>query len=162
LVTSNTPAAEPSPRWLNEREQAAWLAFVQTTSLLPQVIDRQLRRDVGITHYDYMVLVILSEADDRRLQMSEVAARSHGSMPRLSQLVRRLEDRGWVRREPDPCDGRSTWAILTDEGWAAIQQMAPGHVELVRRVVFDPLTAEQVEQLRAVSSLIGEALKNQT
>jgi DNA-binding MarR family transcriptional regulator len=151
-------ASDRPPRWLDGREQAAWLAFVETVTKLPQVLDRQLRRDAGITHYDYLVMVVLSEAEDRRLQMSTVASMSHGSLPRLSQVVRRLEERGWVRREPDPVDGRSTWAILTEAGWAAIQQIAPGHVDAVRQAVFDPLTDDEVDQLQRIASRIGAAL----
>ena len=65
---------------------------------------------------------------------------AEGSLPRLSQVVARLEQRGWVRRTPDTADGRYTLAILTGQGLAKVTEAAPGHVQEVRRLVFDPLT----------------------
>jgi DNA-binding MarR family transcriptional regulator len=82
--------------------------------------------------------------------MSELARFVDGSLSRLSQVVSRLEQRGWVRRTPDPADGRYTLAILTDGGWNKVVATAPGHVEEVRRLVFDPLTKAQHRQLREI------------
>jgi DNA-binding MarR family transcriptional regulator len=86
--------------------------------------------------------------------MSVVAMLTDGSLPRLSQVVGRLEKHGWVDRTPDPADGRYTLATLTDDGWAKVVQTAPGHVEEVRRVVFDPLTKAQSRQLRDIGHRI--------
>jgi DNA-binding MarR family transcriptional regulator len=80
------------------------------------------------------------------------------SLPRLSQVVARLEQRGWVRRTPDPADGRYTLAILTDEGQAKVTEAAPGHVQEVRRLVFDPLTKTQSRQLRQIAQRIIRAI----
>jgi DNA-binding MarR family transcriptional regulator len=90
--------------------------------------------------------------------MSELAALTYGSLPRLSQVVNRLEKRGWVRRKPDPADGRYTLAILTDAGWANLVDTAPGHVEAVRSFVFDPLTKAQTRQLRDIGRRISAAI----
>ncbi|HEX8343774.1 MAG TPA: MarR family transcriptional regulator, partial [Actinoplanes sp.] len=73
---------------------------------LPATLDAQLQRDAGISYFEYQVLSVLSEAPQRTLRLSEVAALAEGSLPRLSQAVTRLEKRGWVRRIPDPTDGR--------------------------------------------------------
>ena len=101
-----------------------------------------------------MILAGLSVAPDRTLRMSMLAAISEGSLPRLSQAVGRLEKRGWMRRTPDPDDGRYTLAILTDEGWDKVAGTAPGHVEEVRRLVFDPLTKAQPQQLHDICGRI--------
>ena len=79
-------------------------------------------------------------------------------LARLSQVVARMEKRGWVRRTPDPADGRYTLAILTGEGWATVTATAPGHVENVRRLVFDPLTRAQARQLRDICRRIMRAV----
>lgn len=83
---------------------------------------------------------------------------SEGSLPRLSQAVGRLEKRGWVRRTPDPTDGRYTLAILTDEGRDKIVETAPGHVAEVRRLVFDPMTRTQAKQLREIGARVLRAV----
>ncbi len=142
------------PEWLDETERAAWLRLVAVVELLPGVLDAQLRTSSGLTHFEYFVLAMLSEAPERTLRMTALAMRTNATLPRLSHVVRRLEDRGLVERFPCPEDGRATNARLTETGWDAVVAAAPGHVATVRRNVLDPLTSEQVAQLRD----IGEAL----
>src|ERR1700735_2637058 len=113
---------DPSePRWLDAEERQTWLALVATMIRLPGALDAQLQRDAGISHFEYQVLSVLSEAPERTMRMSELALLTEGSLPRLSQVVARLEKRGWVRRTPDPADGRYTLAILTNAGLAKLE-----------------------------------------
>jgi DNA-binding MarR family transcriptional regulator len=88
------------------------------------------------------------------LRMSELADRCLSSRSRLSHAVSRLEERGWVRRQVCEEDARGQLAILTDEGFAALETAAPIHVESVRRHLFDQLSPEQVAAMRDV----GETL----
>jgi DNA-binding MarR family transcriptional regulator len=141
-------------QWLDERERAAWLRLVAVVELLPGLLDAQLRAHAGLTHFEYFVLALLSVAPEHTLRMTSLAQRTNATLPRLSHVVRRLEDRGLVERLPCPEDRRATNARLTDEGWDAVVAAAPGHVTTVRRYILDPLTPEQLEQLRG----IGEAL----
>ncbi|MCA0328898.1 MAG: MarR family transcriptional regulator [Actinobacteria bacterium] len=143
-------------RWLDDREMAAWVRLAAVMELLPGVLDQQLRRDSDVTHFEYWVLAMLSEAPDRTLRMTALAARTSGTLPRLSHVVKRLEDRGLVERFPCPQDRRATNARLTDAGWALVQQAAPGHLEAVRGSVIDALTPEQQEQLRGIADAILE------
>ena len=150
--------APQEPRWLDAEETQAWRALARTLVRLPAALDAQLRRDAGISHFEYQVLALLSEARGRTLRMSALATLAEGSLPRLSQVVARLEQRGWVRRTPDPADGRYTLAILTGAGQAKLTQAAPGHVQEVRRLVFDPLTKTQSRQLREIGRRIIRAI----
>ena len=150
--------APQDPRWLDAEERQAWLALASALNRLPAALDAQLRRDAGISHFEYQVLALLSEAPDRTLRMSALATLAEGSLPRLSQVVARLEQPGWVRRTPDPADGRYTLATLTDQGLAKVTEAAPGHVQEVRRLVFDPLTKTQSRQLREISRRIMRAI----
>ena len=149
---------EAEPRWLDTDERETWLAVVSMLMRLPTALDRQLQRDAGISHFEYQVLAGLSMSPGRTLRMSDLAAFANASLPRLSQVVARLERRGWVRRTPDPADGRYTLAGLTDEGWEKVVATAPGHVEEVRRLVFDPLTKAQQRQLGAAGRRIMAAI----
>lgn len=126
--------------------------------LLPAALESQLQRDADVTHFGYWVLAMLSEAPNRSLRMSELASMSNGSQSRLSHLVARLEDRGWVRRERVGEDGRGFLAVLTDAGLEKIVATAPGHVEEVRSLVFDVLTPEQVGQLDAICDALMNRL----
>jgi len=109
-------------------------------------------RDAGLTHFDYQVLAMLSMAEDRRLRMSELAAQTNASLSRLSHVVKKLEARGWIERTPDPESRRTTIASLTADGWDAVVEAAPGHVEAVRQLVFDGLDRRQVAQLTAIAT----------
>jgi DNA-binding MarR family transcriptional regulator len=142
------------PNWLEPDERAAWLRLMAVVELLPAALDSQLRREAGVTHFEYFVLAMLSEADDRTLRMTALAQRTNATLPRLSHVVRRLEDRGLVERFPCPQDKRATNARLTPDGMEAVVAAAPGHVGAVRRLVFDALDARQVAQLRE----LGDAL----
>jgi DNA-binding MarR family transcriptional regulator len=147
----------PEPRWLDADEQQTWLGLTGVLIRLPSALDAQLR-DAGISHFEYQVLAGLSMADERALRMSDLAAFVEGSLARLSQVVSRLEQRGWVRRTPDPDDGRYTLAILTADGWDKVVATAPGHVEAVRQFVFDPLTRAQQRQLGDITRRIMRAV----
>jgi DNA-binding MarR family transcriptional regulator len=146
-------------RWLEPDELEMWLGYVATTTLLEGVLDRQLQRDAGMPLAYYLVLAMLSDVPDRTLRMSELAAVTQSSQSRLSHAVARLERKGWVRRKPCPEDRRSTFAQLTEEGYAALAAAAPGHVGAVRRHLFDRLTAEQVGQLREICRAVLDGLE---
>jgi DNA-binding MarR family transcriptional regulator len=146
------------PRWLSSDERDVWLTVVGIMMKLPAALDAQLQRDAGLSHFEYMVLAGLSEAPDRTRRMSDLAGFTESGLPRLSQVVSRLEKRGWVSRSTDPTDGRITLVMLTDDGWDKIVGTAPGHVEAVRALVFDPLTKAQSRQLGSIGTRILSAL----
>ncbi|NIH65632.1 MarR family winged helix-turn-helix transcriptional regulator [Modestobacter marinus] len=151
-------AAAPVPpaatRWLDADEQRAWRAWLYSWMLLDDRLDRELTRQTGISHAYYEILVQLSETEGRQLRMSELAERCLSSRSRLSHAVSRLEERGWVRRQVCPDDGRGQLAVLTDEGFSALEGAAPVHVESVRSHLFDQLSPEQVAAMQD----IGETL----
>lgn len=146
------------PRWLTREQLAAWVRLAAVLELLPGTLDSQLRRDAGLTNFEYYVLAMLSEAPGRTLRMTALAALTNATLPRLSHVVRRLEDRGLVERFPCPEDARATNARLTDDGWRSVQTAAPGHVATVREHVIDALTPEQVRQLTAITDTVLQRL----
>ncbi|TDC55758.1 MarR family transcriptional regulator [Actinomadura sp. KC345] len=145
-------------RWLDADEQETWRAFLWTSRLLNEVLDRQLQRDSGMPHTYYMILAMLSESPGRSLTMSELAEIVHSSPSRLSHAVNRLEEAGWVRRNKHATDRRTTIAELTDEGYDALVEAAPGHVAEVRRRLFDPLSRERMLEFRETLRALLDAL----
>ncbi|TDC51621.1 MarR family transcriptional regulator [Jiangella ureilytica] len=141
-------------RWLSDDEQRVWRSYLLANQLLWASLDRQLQRDAGMPHAYYIILAMLSEAPNRELTMSQLAKVVISSPSRLSHAVAKLEQAGWVRRRKHETDGRTTLASLTDDGFAVLAAAAPGHVEEVRSILFDPLTPEQVDQLGAIVSAI--------
>ena len=133
--------------WLTAAEVDSWLSVVRMMTWLPWSIDQQLRRDSDLGMVEYQVLARLSQSPERTLRMSALADLVNSSLSRLSHLVKRLEERGLVRREPDPADGRFTDAILTEKGFQTLAEAAPGHVAHVRSLVIDVLSPEQLRRL---------------
>jgi DNA-binding MarR family transcriptional regulator len=145
-------------RWLTSEQLTAWIRLMAVVELLPGALDSQLRRDAGLTHFEYFVLAMLSESPDRTLRMTALAQHTNATLPRLSHVVRRLEERGLVERFPCPEDGRATNARLTDDGWDKLVAAAPGHVETARHYVIDALTSKQLAQLSAIAESLLERL----
>jgi len=148
-------------RWLDEGEQETWRAFVTAVEGLTEHFDRQLQRDSGMPYTYYEILVALSEAPNRTLRMSTLAGARGASRSRLSHAVARLEEVGWVERRTCPTDKRGSFAMLTDDGFAALEAAAPGHVTAVREKIFDALAPEQVAMLGQISKAILAGLSCQ-
>ncbi|WP_410596962.1 MarR family winged helix-turn-helix transcriptional regulator [Amycolatopsis sp. lyj-23] len=142
------------PRWLNAEEKRAWNAFLGTYELLNRRLDQQLKQDSGISHLQYVILARLSGAPDRELRMTELACAVANSKSGLTYQIGQLERAGLVRRRACESDPRAVYAVLTDEGTALLEQAAPGHVELVRELLIDVLTPDQ---LHALADGLGEA-----
>jgi DNA-binding MarR family transcriptional regulator len=139
---------------LDRAELTAWVRLASVLELLPGALDTQLRRDADLMHFEYFVLAMLSEAPKRTLRMSALAAQTNSTPPRLSHVVRRLEERGLVERFPAADDARATNARLTAAGWRKVRDAAAGHVANVKDNVIDALTSEQVDQLREIADAI--------
>ncbi|MFD6162381.1 MarR family winged helix-turn-helix transcriptional regulator [Nocardia sp. NPDC060256] len=152
---------EPTP-WLDAEQQALWQDLLTVVIALPTALDRQLQRDAGISNFEYSVLARLSMADQETMRLSELAKVCNSTLPRLSKLMDRFEVREWIVRKIDPSDGRYTLATLTDSGRQKVVDSAPGHVEQVRRLVFDPLTTAQRRQLGTALSGIAQTVRRET
>ncbi|MGH2699249.1 MAG: MarR family winged helix-turn-helix transcriptional regulator [Actinomycetota bacterium] len=147
------------PRWLNESEARAWRGYRRMRALLDLRLARDLARDSGFSEADYDVLSDLSEAEGRRMRLSELATLMLWSKSRLSHHVTRMQQRGLVRREECESDARGAVVVLTEAGWEAIETAAPPHVDSVRRHFVDLLSEEQIEVLGDISQTVVRHLK---
>ncbi len=152
------PGTGSDPRWLSAEEQQAWRATVHLSQLLMRQLDRDLEMH-GLNNHDYEILVVLSEAPQARLRMTELADATSQSRSRLSHQISRMEARGLVRRDNCEGDKRGTFAVLTEGGLAAIERAAPDHVENVRRHFIDRLSPRQLEEIRESFGPIVEYLR---
>ena len=140
-------ADEYAELWLTPGQLASWLSVARLFTRLPWAIDAQLQRDADLSMIEYMAMAMLVKAPERTLRMSDLAELTSSSLSRLSHLIKRLESRGYVRREPDPDDGRFTNAILLPAGLSKLESAAPGHVAYVRQLVIDNLSPERLRRL---------------
>jgi DNA-binding MarR family transcriptional regulator len=143
----------------DDDDLATWSSLATLLEWMPAALDAQLQRDSGMAHFEFGILFALSRADEGTLRMSTLAEHANSTLSRLSRAVARHERRGWVARRPDPADGRFTLAVLTDAGRRAVRAAEPGHVALVRRLVFDALSADQARELGASSRRIAAGIR---
>ncbi|MFZ1362245.1 MAG: MarR family transcriptional regulator [Candidatus Nanopelagicales bacterium] len=148
-------------QWLSHDEQEAWRSVMLMNQQLNAVLERGLLNSSGLSLADYGVLVTLSEAEGRMLQSRDIAQALVWEKSRLSHQVRRMESRGLVERVACETDARASMVRLTPEGLAVIEKAAPGHVELVRELFFDPISQKDAKELgricRAISDQFQEA-----
>lgn len=160
MITYDRPM--PQTRWLTPDEQRAWRAYVESTKMIFDLLDRQLQRDADMPHAYWEILVRLGEVEGRRMRMSELAEATRSSRSRLSHAINRLEERGWVTREGVDTDRRGQNAVLTDAGQAALVAAAPGHVETVRTLIVDLLGADDLAHLGRISRRLLDAASELT
>ena len=132
---------------MNAVESRAWLALITASDLLPSALDSQLQRDAGLTHFEFVACTVLRQAEHNRLRMTDLAAATNATLPRLSKVVGRMEKRGLVERLADEADGRAINVLLTPDGRRALIRAVPKHIEYVRKLVLEGLTEEQLNHL---------------
>jgi DNA-binding MarR family transcriptional regulator len=143
---------------MDERESRAWLGLIAVAQLLPAALDSQLQRDAQLTHFEFLVLTSLRFAPESTMRMTELAASTNATLPRLSHVCARLEKRSIVDRFPCPEDRRATNVRLTAEGRRVLIHAMPGHIETARRLVIDALTPSQLDALAEITSAIADRL----
>ncbi len=149
----------PSPRWLNAGEKEAWVGLLHLLVELPQALDRQLRAEAGLGHVYYAILATCSARPQRTCGLSDLARSTGTSLSRLSHAVDALEERGLLAR-CRTADSARPRVRLTDEGMALLEEIAPSHVEEVRRLVFDRLDPEEVRALAHLTAKLAPGIRS--
>lgn len=152
--------ANDSIKWLNPREMKAWRSYVSTARRLTEAMQDDIAsHDLSLA--DYEVLVLLSEAKDRRLRMSELASAALLSKSRLSHRLKVMEKAGWVERMACKEDRRGYWAVMTEKGWKTIQKAAPDHLISIRSRFIDHLTSKDQEDIARIFDRVHNQLRGQ-
>jgi DNA-binding MarR family transcriptional regulator len=151
-------ATDNGTNWLTPEEQRTWRTHLDVSRLLTHQLERDLQ-PFGLTYNDYEILVHLSESDERRLRMSDLARATLQSKSRLSHQISRMERAGLVRREDCESDRRGLYAVLTEQGWDTMQEVAPHHVAAVRAHFIDLLPPEQLLALHDALAPIAAHLR---
>ena len=152
-------AAAAAPRWLDEREQAAWRGLLQMYQQVMARLNRNLVVESGLSEGDYAILVSLSEAPEGRLRAFELARWLLWEKSRLSHQLTRMERRGLVRREECVSDARGAFVVITEAGRTAIEAAAPRHVDDVRRWFVDALSPQQLDALNDIATSVLSRLE---
>lgn len=133
--------------WLDADQQHSWMGVVNLVSTLPFALHRDLQANAGLSLQDFDVMARLSDMPEQRARISELGRALHWEKSRLSHHLTRMEKRGLIRREECPVDARGAIVTMSAAGRAALEAAAPDHVRLVRTLVFDELSADEVSSL---------------
>src|SRR5680860_988534 len=144
--------------WLDQNQQRSWRAFLVGTTLLTERLDRDLREHHNLSLPEYEILVRLSEAPGRRMRMAVLAASVSHSRSRVTHTIARLEKAGFAERSSCLDDGRGVEAVITDEGFAALEEAAPTHVAGVRQFLVDLAMEEDFEAVGRVFNAVTDKL----
>lgn len=148
-------------QWLTGEQQRIWRNWLSASSRVPARLGQQLQQDSRLSLQDYEVLVTLEEASDDSCRITQLAGLLEWERSRMSHHLTRMEKRGLIRRGACPDDGRAQLVTLTDQGRAALEAAAPGHVRAVRAVIFDALNDDDAAELGRITGLIAAHLDNQ-
>ncbi|MFI0775204.1 MarR family winged helix-turn-helix transcriptional regulator [Streptomyces sp. NPDC021212] len=151
---------ENGTRWLSDEEQRAWRTHLDVSRLLTYQLERDLQ-PFGLTMNDYEILVNLSESEEHRMRMSDLASATLQSKSRLSHQITRMENAGLVRRENCESDRRGLYAVLTEQGWDTMRKVAPHHVASVRKHFIDLLAPADLEALYGSLVPVADHLRAQ-
>jgi DNA-binding MarR family transcriptional regulator len=142
-------------RWLTAEEQRVWRRWMTLNAQLSATLQRELQDDAGLSMQDYEVLVHLTDNPEGRKRVTDLARLMQWERSRVSHHVTRMERRRLVQRVECAEDGRGAFVVITPQGRTAIEQAAPGHVNTVRRLVFDALSPDELD---AFATIIEKAL----
>jgi DNA-binding MarR family transcriptional regulator len=142
-------------RWLTAQEERVWRRWLTLNARLSATLHKELHDDAGLSMPDYEVLVHLTDSPQGRIRVTDLARHLQWERSRVSHHVTRMERRRLVQRVECAEDGRGAFIVITPQGRAAIEKAAPGHVNTVRRLIFDPLTPQEVG---AFAEIIDKAL----
>ncbi|SEM31071.1 MarR family winged helix-turn-helix transcriptional regulator [Streptacidiphilus jiangxiensis] len=154
-----TTPPQTEPRWLTPEEQHLWRTFMRMRQELDAQLARQIQAESDLSIADFSVLVVLTDVPDGRVRVLELARNLQWEKSRLSHHLARMVKRGLISRAECSEDGRGSFVLITDAGREAIEAAAPRHVELVRKLFFDPLSGEQLTQLTEISERILGAMQ---
>lgn len=146
--------ARTGRRMPTKEQVRVWRAYIETAEALRARLARRLQDEASLSVGDYEVLLQLSESDTHRFRSSELAARVGWERSRLSHHLGRMEERGLIRREACPEDGRGAEVVLTEAGAKAFRAGSIPHLLAVRKLFLDAFTAEQLAELDALTEAL--------
>ncbi|NJP65470.1 MarR family winged helix-turn-helix transcriptional regulator [Streptomyces spiramenti] len=150
-----------TPHWLDPEQKAAWDSFIRMQETLIGRLSRRLQADSRMSAADFVVLAGLTESEGGRMRFLDLTKRVEWEKSRMSHQIGRMAKRGLVTREECPDDGRGAYIVVTPEGYRAIEEAAPLHVEHVRRLFVEAITQEELDTLGRISARVLAHMERQ-
>ncbi|MGH3585382.1 MAG: MarR family winged helix-turn-helix transcriptional regulator [Pseudonocardia sp.] len=151
-------AADGAPA-LDPQQLGAYFAFTEAASLLQHQVEQHLRTEAGLSYVQFQILTRLAATG--RVTMTQLADGVVYSRSGLTYQAGLLEKASLITRGPSPDDDRTTLVSLTEDGTALVERLLPGHVEVVRRLLFDSLTDDDLPRLGDIMTRVRDHMRAQ-
>jgi DNA-binding MarR family transcriptional regulator len=146
-------------RGLSEAQLATYFTLTEVGNLLEQAVSAQLRADGDLSPIQFQVLAVLGTSAVEQHRMTDLADRIVYSRSGFSYQAGQLEKRGLITRAPSAQDERSTVVSITEAGRALLAQVMPGHVEVVRGLLFEQMADRDLTVLQGVLGPVRDRLR---
>jgi DNA-binding MarR family transcriptional regulator len=153
--TGATGVPAPDPRQL-----AAFFALMEAVSLLQHHVEQHLRTEGDLSYVQFQLLARLADAHGQ-LTMTQLADGVVYSRSGLTYQAGLLEEAGLITRRPSPDDERATLVTITEDGLALLGRVLPGHIQVVRRLLFDPLSDDDLHHLGDTMTRVRDHMRAQ-
>lgn len=135
-----------------------WRDFVETGDALRSLLAARLQAESDVSTGDYAVLLALSEASDKRIRSSELAASINWERSRLSHHLGRMESRGLIARQPCADDSRGSEILLTETGSTLFRRASAPHLRAVQELFIDALDPDLLDRVDEISQALRRHL----
>src|SRR5215212_2860597 len=149
-----------SPPSLDRVQLGAYFDLVEVTSLLRHAVEQQLREAGDLSYVQFQLLATLGDSPAGSRRMTDLADGVVYSRSGLTYQAGLLEKAGLVTRAPSPDDERGTTVTITDAGRARLATVFPGHIEVIRRLLLEPLSRADVEALAGLLTPVRDHMRS--
>jgi DNA-binding MarR family transcriptional regulator len=145
---------------LDPQQLGAYFVLTEAVSLLQHQVEQQLHAEGDISYVQFQLLARLAHAHGH-LTMTQLADGVVYSRSGLTYQAGLLEKAGLITRAPSPDDERATLVTITDNGRALFDRVLPGHVQVTRRLLFNPLTDDDLHHLGDIMTRVRDHMRAQ-
>jgi DNA-binding MarR family transcriptional regulator len=146
-------------RSLNPQELVAYFALMEVSSLLRHAVEQHLRAEADLSYVQFQLLARLDASPTGSYRMTDLADGVVYSRSGLTYQARLLEARGLIGRSPSAEDERSTVVSIRPAGRALVAHVLPGHIEVVSRLLLEPLSDGDLETLTRLLTPIRDHMR---
>jgi DNA-binding MarR family transcriptional regulator len=146
-TTATTPTIDDKPLRARDPRLAPWRAFMRAQAQVSRRLDEDLRAEHGMSLQEYVALLFLAEAPERRLRMGRLADSLTLSKSGATRLIDRLVGDGLVCRESCSSDARGAEAMLTERGLDRLRSAAPTHLRGIKEYFLSALATDDLDTI---------------
>jgi DNA-binding MarR family transcriptional regulator len=158
-VTDPRPAPDSdAAQALDPQELGAYLLLMEAVSLLQHEVEQQLRTEGDISYVQFQLLARLAHAHGQ-LTMTQLADGVVYSRSGLTYQAGLLEKAGLITRGPSADDERATLVAITENGRTLLDRVLPGHIQVTRSQLFDPLTDDDLHHLGDIMTRVRDHMR---